>query len=144
MNFVYDYILNNNFLMNKAKNKDRQYLTRVDKIENHINKLTLKFFNEDFEHEWRLHEIAQRHNLLYVVCCYFLYVDVLFGMILADTSVASNVIKGVFSLTCIFSIYQIIYHKKAKRLRSIIVSQRQSTGIDTHKWNVANQQKKIQ
>ena len=37
---------------------DKNYLTKVDKLENHINKFTLKFLNEEFEHEWRLHEIT--------------------------------------------------------------------------------------
>lgn len=39
---------------NSDKKKDKKYLTKVDKLENHINKLTLMFLNEEFEFEWRL------------------------------------------------------------------------------------------
>ena len=42
----------------EKKDKGKNYLTKVDKLENHINKLTLKFHNEEFEHEWRLYEIT--------------------------------------------------------------------------------------
>lgn len=71
---------------NIDKQKDKYYLTKVDKLENHIDKFTLMFLNEDFENEWRLHEITQRHNLIYVCICYIIFVDVIFGMILSNTT----------------------------------------------------------
>lgn len=51
--------------------------------------------------------------------------------------------KGVFSLLCIFTIYMIVFHPKAKKIREIEVK-RQSKEIDSHKWNLTNLQKKIQ
>ena len=126
----------------EKKDKNKNYLTKVDKLENHINKLTLKFHNEEFEHEWRLHEITQRHSFLYLCSGYFVYHDVLYGMILSNTTWQSKIYKGVITILCILVIYQIVFHAKAKEMREIDIK-RQSKQIDFHKWNQTNLQKKI-
>ena len=75
--------------------------------------------NEEFEYEWRLHEIPQRHSLLYVCLTYIIYVDIVFGVILAATTWESKVFRAISTLICIISIYQIIYNSEVKRIKQI-------------------------
>ena len=44
---------------------------------------------------------------------------------------------------CIFSIYQIVYHKKAKNLKKFEISQKHSMGLDKHKWKITEEQNKV-
>jgi len=52
--------------MNFEKIKDK-YLRRVDNIEDYLNKITLNFYNQNYENEWRIREIKERRTLVITI-----------------------------------------------------------------------------
>ena len=112
-------------------------------FEKQINKYSLKFINKELEYEWRLHEIPEKHFLLYVLDFYTIYVDVVFSMILAKTTLASKVARGISTLICYICTYQIIYHSEVKRIKQIRMNNLLGVADGQHQWDLNKEKNQI-
>lgn len=74
--------------------------------------------------------------MLYVLDFYIIYVDVVFSMLLAKTTMASKVARGISTLICYICTYQIIYHSEVKRIKQIRMNNLLGLADGQHQWDL--------
>ena len=87
-------------------------LQNVDQIGRFLNKYSLYFKNEDYEHEWKLMTIKGRKWIKLICTVFCVFQDIVWTIFLMETSLIGKIERGIMDLIMFIAWYKVFVKKE--------------------------------